>query len=207
MRESVRSFDIKLGALQGIISASLWTCAFRLTYRATRRSPSGVRAVITRSSPQRYDLVFWSLLVASAIILPARAVTADVDNYKTVDGLTVYLGVLPASMIRGHEDGHLEAAMHGGVPRGSHAYHVMVAVFDAESGERIEDALVQAEVAPLGLSATRKALDVMVIAGATTYGNYFTMRGDGEYRISVSIARPGVIRPVALEFTYEHSTR
>jgi hypothetical protein len=146
-------------------------------------------------------------LVSVTIMLPACASTADVDSYKTVGGLTVYLGVLPASMIRGHDEGHSEATMHDGVPRGSHVYHVMVAVFDAESGERIENAVVQAEVAPFGLSAVRKSLDVMVIAGATTYGNYFTMRGDGIYRISVSTARPGAVNPVALEFAYEHSTR
>jgi len=155
----------------------------------------------------RLDLMLKALLMAAALWLPNAATAADSESYKTVDGLSVYLGVVPASMIQGHETGHTETTMHDGVPSGEHAYHVMVAVFDAESGVRIDDAVVEAEVTPLGLAAVRKPLDVMVIAGATTYGNYFTMRGDGRYRISVSISRPGAAVPVTVEFTYEHSTR
>lgn len=135
------------------------------------------------------------------------AVAADSVSFKTAGGLTIYLGVLPAAMIQGHAKDHPEAAMHGGVPGGQHAYHVMAAVFDAESGERIEDASVEGRVTPLGLAAVTRRLEPMVIAGTVTYGNYFAMRGDGPYRIAFSATTPEVAEPIVLEFTYEHRTR
>src|SRR3972149_6703718 len=74
------------------------------------------------------------------------------ENYKTADGLAVSLGIIPAAMVRGHPKGHPEQAMHEGVPRGAHEYHVTVAIFDAASGERLETAEVDATVSPLGPS-------------------------------------------------------
>lgn len=126
----------------------------------------------------RYELTWRTLLLSAVLWLTAAAPAAHAESRKTAHGLTVYLGVLPAAMIQGHDAGHTEAVMHEGVPRGEHAYHVMVAIFDAENGERIEDAVVEAEVIPLGLSHVRRSLESMLIAGTTTYGNYFTMRGD-----------------------------
>jgi len=155
----------------------------------------------------RYALTWRTLLFAAALWLTACAPDVEIESQKTVDGLTVYLGVLPAAMIQGHDAGHTEAVMHDGVPHGEHAYHVMVAIFDADSGERIEDATVVAEVSPLGSSPVQRSLEPMQIADTITYGNYFTMAGDGLYRIAVSISRPGAHAPVMLEFTYEHSAR
>ena len=149
------------------------------------------------------------LMFATALLLsaPGGVVAADGPGYRTAGGLTVYLGVFPAAMIQGHVAGHEEPVMHGGVPSGEHAYHVMAAVFDAASGKRIEDATVEAQVTPLGLSTVTRALDSMVVAGAVTYGNYFTMRGDGPFRIAVSVMTTEAHEPVVLEFDYEHRTR
>ncbi|HLF10368.1 MAG TPA: hypothetical protein VJA26_04075 [Gammaproteobacteria bacterium] len=145
-------------------------------------------------------IFFWALAV------PLVAGAADNSGYKTAGGLAVYLGVLPAAMIQGHQN-HPEEAMHGGVPRGRHAFHVMAAVFEAASGARIEDAKVSARVTPLGLGGVTSALEPMEIAGTVTYGNYFTMSGDGPYRIELSITPAGASRPVMLGFSYEHGTR
>ncbi len=151
-------------------------------------------------------------LTRGAVLLWALAasfgsVAADNANYKTSGGLTVYLGVLPAAMIQGHDKDHPEGGMHRGIPSGEHAYHVMAAVFNAETGERIEDARVEAGVAALGLTPVTQTLERMAIAGTITYGNYFTMRVGGWYRITFSITTPGVHEPVVLEFQYDHRTR
>jgi hypothetical protein len=146
------------------------------------------------------------LLVGGAVSSVMADATAD-DNYKIKGGLAVYLGVLPAAMIQGHPRGHPEEAMHGGVPSGRHAYHVMAAVFDAASGERVEDAVVEARVAEPGLARVTRRLDPMLIADTVTYGNYFQLSGDGPYRIDLSITRPGLATPVSVELTYEHRTR
>jgi hypothetical protein len=143
---------------------------------------------------------------------PSAATTADTRDHKTAGGLSVYLGVLPAAMIRGHPKDHPEQAMHRGVPRGPHAFHIMAAVFDAASGDRIEDANVEASVASIGDAAAHIAgqtrrLQPMVIADAVTYGNYFTLRGDGPYRIVFTITWTGAPEPVRLEFVHDHRTR
>jgi hypothetical protein len=146
------------------------------------------------------------LLVGGAVSYVMAGATAD-DNYKTKGGLAVYLGVLPAAMIQGHPRGHPEEAMHGGVPSGRHAYHVMAAVFDAATGERVEDAVVEPRVAEPGRAGITRRLEPMLIADTVTYGNYFQLSGDGPYRIDLSITRPGLARPITVESTYEHWTR
>lgn len=146
------------------------------------------------------------LLIGIALSSVTTGAAAD-DNYRTKGGLAVYLGVLPAAMIQGHPKDHPEEAMHGGVPSGQHAYHVMAAVFDAASGERVEDALVEARVAEPGLAGVTRRFEPMLIADTITYGNYFRLSGDGPYRIDLSITRPGLATPTSVGFTYEHRTR
>lgn len=157
----------------------------------------------------RSDTLSFPLLMAFLLALTTAStmVTAGTASERTTNGLTVYLGVLPAAMIQGHDPEHTEATMHGGVPSGVHAYHVMIAVFETESGERIEDATVEAEVTPLGLAGTRRRLEPMIIAGATTYGNHFTMRWDGQYKVAIAVTTTEFAEPVTFEFTYEHRTR
>ena len=136
-----------------------------------------------------------------ALLAALTACSADNDSYKTADGLVVYLGVLPAALVRGHE------GMHGDVSSGPHVYHVVAAVFDAATGARIEDAKVEARVTPRRLAGEARALEQMEIAGTVTYGNYFTMGGSDPYRIELSIRTSGGGQPVKVEFTYIHGTR
>lgn len=122
------------------------------------------------------------------------------------DGLAVYIGVLPAAMVEGHPGDHAEATMHDDVPGGQHWFHLVAAVFDAGSGQRIEDATVDAALAPLGLASVSRRLEPMQIAGTITYGNYFEMRSSDSYRITLTIRQGGQAEPVRLEFTYDHRT-
>jgi len=45
------------------------------------------------------------------------------------------------------------------------------------------------------------------IAGTVTYGNYFTMHGDGSYRIVLTISQTEAAKSLMLEFSYDHWTR
>ncbi len=135
-----------------------------------------------------------------ALIVALAARAAD-DDYKTAGGLAVYLGVLPAALVRGHQ------GMHGDSSSDPHAYHVVAAVFDASTGARIEDAKVEARVTPRRLAGEARALEPMEIAGTVTYGNYFTMGGSDPYRIELSISPSGGGQSVKVEFTYLHGTR
>jgi hypothetical protein len=135
------------------------------------------------------------------------AQAAEPENYKTIDGVAVYLGLLPAEMIRGHGATHPEATMHGGQPKGSHVYHVTVALFDRTTNARITDAEVRARASGVGLAGAERALEPMTIADTVTYGNYFALPGQGTYEIQVEIRRPGTAAPLKVQFTYDHRIR
>ena len=94
--------------------------------------------------------------------------------------------------------------MHGGIPSGAHEYHVVAAVFDSASGARVTDAAVTAQVSGLGLSGATKKLDPMEIGGTTTYGTFFALPGRDLYTVSVSVQRAEAVRPVRLDFKYDH---
>lgn len=132
------------------------------------------------------------------------AFAADVPTHKVVDGVAIYLGVLPSEMVLGHPPSHTEAGMHGGVPVGEHRYHVMIALFDAATGKRISGAQVKARVSELALSGVEKTLEPMLIADTISYGNYFWMSGAGIYSIRVQVRRSGVAHAVETEFEYQH---
>ena len=142
--------------------------------------------------------------LALAMISAGGALAADDQPYRTVDGLNVYLGVLPSAM--------KQQQTKSGMPRhaappGKQSYHVTVAVFDAASGERRQDIDVRARVAGRGLGGSEKVLLPMTIADTLTYGNFFIMPPNDTYRIQVEIRRPGRTEPVRAEFVYEHGFR
>jgi hypothetical protein len=144
-----------------------------------------------------------ALLLIFAASTAAAPVTPATQPLM-VDGLTIYLGVLPAAMITGHAPEHPEATMHGGSPGGSHQFHLVVTLFDAESGARIAGAQVKARVAELGLAGTERVLEPMVIADTETYGGYFRLAGDSPFRIALEIHRPGGGQVTRAEFEYRH---
>lgn len=140
----------------------------------------------------------------ATVALWFMAAPASADDYQqVVDGVAIYFGIVPAEVVRGHPREHPEGEMHGGVSAGES--HIMVALFDAKTGRRIADAEVSAHITgDRGLTA-QKRLDLMVIAGSATYGNYFSMPGSGPYRIEVRIRLPDKAREVRAVFTWARS--
>lgn len=155
---------------------------------------------------QRVDLraarrIALAACVAVVALSPA-AVAYAAGDYRAVDGYAIYLGVVPAAIAQGHAPEHPERKMHGGVARGRHQHHVMVAVFDAATGARIDDAIITATIGEPGLAPVRRRLEPMAIAGAMSYGNYFALAPPGPYRIELQIVRPDAVRPTVATFTY-----
>jgi hypothetical protein len=143
-----------------------------------------------------------SIATVALMLAPFVALAMDTGQTKMADGLTVYVGALPAAMLARHAPAHPERQAHGGPPSGAHIYHIVIALFDAASGARVEDATVTARVASLGLAGTQKPLEPMRIADTITYGNYFNLPTKGPYRIDVEIARG--TRTIKVAFDYEH---
>lgn len=142
-------------------------------------------------------------LLAALALTASLAAPAGADEHsRSVNGHTVYLGVVPAEIVKGHEPGHPERLMHGGVPYRRGQYHVMVVIFESVSGKRITDADVVARIAEPGIAPVQKQLQPMVIAGAMSFGNYFPMGGPGPYSIKVTFQLPKIKRQLETEFRY-----
>lgn len=155
----------------------------------------------------KYKLLRSLACLAQTVIFVSIAgvsIASEPADYKVADGIGIYYAVLPAEIVRGHPKGHPEATMHGGVPSGKHIHHVMVALFEGETLDRITDAEVQATVLEIGLSGETKNLEPFTIAGALTYGNYFEMPSQTVYRIKVEVRRPDSQKVVKTVFEYTH---
>jgi len=139
-----------------------------------------------------------------AMMLLPRAASAEETGSRVVDGLAIYLGLMPAEIVRSHPRAHPERTMHGDVSKDEHAYHLVVAVFDERTGARLENLEVKATIHPPARPPSTVRLDKMAIEGTVTYGSYFDLAGYGPYRISLRILRPGESKPVVADFTYEH---
>lgn len=152
-----------------------------------------------------FSTIAWRGMLAGILAMSAMASTAaDASQHKVVDGVAIYIGVLPAEMVKGHPRTHSEGVMHDGVPAGKNRYHLVVALFDDTSGKRISGAGIKARVTEFGLPGQEKKLGPMVIAGTVTYGNYFAMPNPGPYRINLEIrhATPHSVGTIEAEFEY-----
>jgi|SRR6516165_647093 hypothetical protein len=143
-------------------------------------------------------------LAVISIALNKIATAAEPGESKTKGGLTVYLGVVPAEIVKGPSSHSSDRAMHGRIPRGPHEYHVVAALFDTASGARVSDAAVTAQISGLGLSGNSKKLEPMEIAGSTTYGAFFNLPGRDLYTVKLTIDRSSSPRPLTFNFKYEH---
>ncbi len=146
--------------------------------------------------------------LGAALLAAGIAAAAEVQMHKRVGdihgagGIDVYYGLAPAKAAAKHPRQHTEGAMHGGAPRGRGSYHLTITLKDPASGKYIEDARVAATVRELNTAGKRKKLEPMRIDGTMTYGNYFVMKGEGPYRIDVSITPAGATKPI--EASFEH---
>jgi hypothetical protein len=145
------------------------------------------------------------LLAATLFHGPANA--AGDGLYQKAQGVEAYLGVVPAEITKDHEPTSPQGPMHGSLPEASNQYHLVAAVFDTNSGERITDATVTAQISGLGKSGEKKTLDPMAISETVTYGGYFVFAGPGRYKIVLTVMRQGATDGITLNFPYEHRNR
>lgn len=143
-------------------------------------------------------------LIAAARLLASPAEADTTNGYVVDHGIAVYYALIPAEMIKGHSKEHVESTMHGGIPAGPHAHHLMAALFNATTFERIVDADVAAAIGEVGHPASQKQLQPFTVAGALAYGNYFDFRARTEYRIRIDVKAPGFANPARVEFDFKH---
>ncbi len=162
----------------------------------------------TQATPHPFTRTILFALGVAALswIFPGPS-AAEAEGSRAVGGVNIYLGVLPAAMVRQQLKADAKKAPHGGPPPGAHAYHVTIAVFDAASGARRQDLNVRARVSGRGVSGPEKVLLPMAIAETVTYGNYFILPPNDTYKVQIEIRRAGQAEPVRADFVYEHRVR
>lgn len=164
-------------------------------------------------------------VICFAMVLMAPGLAAAEDttsHYQTAEGVAGYIGIVPVQIVKGPLAAHPDATMHGGVPPGGHQHHLIVALFDANTGARLTNVNVavtvfgpgntqiygQAHPKPWGSKAPvvpRTALEPMQIAGTTTYGGFFWLPKPAIYTIQIVVSRPEKTKPTILNFAYDNS--
>jgi hypothetical protein len=144
-----------------------------------------------------FSKLFGSIFIVCFIALPV-AMASDSERHQQVNGMDIYFGVIPSQLAAGDHPG-----MHGINAPGSHVYHVLVALFDSKTGNRIKNAKVSANVSDSALTEKSKLLDIMHTNGIISYGNFFRMSVAGRYNIRVEIQHPGADGIAAANFIYQ----
>jgi cytochrome c5 len=162
--------------------------------------PRGGAADLTDPEIRSAVVYMFNAGTAATPAAPAAKAAAGQD-YRVVDGTTIYFGVVPAEAIRSRPKDYPESE-YGVAPPGPQQYYVTVALFDANNGQRITDATVRARVSTATGAGPEKALEPMTIAVSRSYGSYFAMAGAGPYTINVQIRRPGAPDPIQAQFEY-----
>lgn len=113
------------------------------------------------------------------------------------DGVVLFWGLVPSAIV---SQQHAAEELHGGPPAGGGKInHLVVALFDAKSSRRIDNAIVRAQLSESGIvDAPAKYLPPMPVNGQASYGQLFGMVYDGPYRFRVTVKLPD--RPDELQF-------
>ena len=119
-------------------------------------------------------------------------------THKLVQGIDIYLGVLPAEVMRGRHSG-ADGKMKMDIPTGVGYFHVSVVLRDNSTKAEIKGAQVEARVANLMTGDTRK-LEAASINNTTNYSNFFQMPGKDPYTVTLQIRRPGAPTPIEAKF-------
>jgi hypothetical protein len=146
---------------------------------------------------------FWRrFALALGLLLSAAAPQAQ--QRLEGAGIALYWGLVPAAIV---SQQHAVEELHGGrPPGGGKVNHLVLALFDASTGRRIEDAVVRAQLTESGIvDGPPRYLVPMPVNGVGSYGQLFGMAREGPYRFRLWIHLHD--RSQDVEFTIEAPAR
>ena len=165
--------------------------------------PRGDQADLTDGEIKKAITYMFNPAAAKPRPKAAPAAAGD-PSHKTIEGMEVYLGVLPAETLRArHAGSDAQTKLYGGVPSGKGYFLVNVTLRESGSKAEIKDAQVEARVANLMTGETRK-LETATINNTVSYGNYFQMPGTDPYTVTLQIRKPGAARAIEAKFDLKH---
>ncbi|MFV1984774.1 MAG: hypothetical protein ACC657_14610 [Thiohalomonadales bacterium] len=143
------------------------------------------------------------IIILISLVITMNQSIADIANsnqHKIIDGISIYLGILPAEII----EGPAAISMHGGLPVGQYRYHVSIAIFN-KNGKRLNNANIAVRLSTPDNKTEFISLEEMPFNNNLIYGNYFTLHEFGPYRIEVNIKHPNYPKLIKTEFQYQIS--
>lgn len=167
-----------------------------------------MNALVTRPVCWRYCAAILSLIwLGTSTVARAEDTVSVQPQFLQQEELLVYWGVLPAALLDPTTTNGNPVHMSAENTRRGGSHHLVVALYDAKTGLRVQEATVMARVEALGGSAVERPLAAMTTAGIITFGNFFPMETDTPFRIHLSIRREQNRAPVRLEWAYRHPSR
>lgn len=120
------------------------------------------------------------------------------------EGVVLYWGLVPAAIV---SQQHAIDELHGGPQAGGgKVNHLVLALFDARTGRRIDDAVIRAQLTEPGIvDAPPRYVPPMLVNGVGSYGQLFGMVHDGPYSFRIAVRLQD--RPAEIEFTVMVSPR
>ena len=155
----------------------------------------------------RLKITLAVIAVLGLVFAGSAAARAEESSQSVSEqGLRAYFGFVPSAVAQDPARSGGATSQHGAPAPGEHSYHLIVAIFNAATEERITNATVTASVHlhQPARGAPAKTLDPMKIGDTISYGNFFELPRGGVYRIRLSVAREGRPRPDVIDLTYDH---
>ena len=146
----------------------------------------------------RLPVAFCSVLAGVAV---AAALAQTALAQPQASGLLFHYGLVPSEMVLSHPQSHEERRMHPGDARKGRS-HLVLAIFDAASGERIAKAEVTVHITLVGGASTTRTLEPMDIARQPSFGAFVPVGAPGIYKIRFEVKRPGVAGTQNAEFEH-----
>ena len=124
-------------------------------------------------------------------------------NFKAVGGMEIYLGFVPAEVLRAYPQESAERSLHGGVPSGAGYFHVNVSLFDRTSKTPVAGAEVRLRIALLNGTGVSRTLEPVTLNSVPGYGNYVRLRRNTQYVMTVRVQKSDAPRAVEARFYHK----
>ena len=140
-----------------------------------------------------------TLVIAMFLVLAASA--ADAQQAKTLEGIVINLGLMPAARAV-HAEGHREAHP-ATFPSGSQ--HILITLAEAKTSRPIGDAEVLVEIVDPKGRVEKKPLLRTSAGGVPDYSELFVFGWSGTYSVRVTATRSNAAKPLKTSFTVHHA--
>ena len=85
---------------------------------------------------------------------------------------------------------------------GENQHHIVVRLFNAKNGERLQNVTINAKVTGINFNGPARKLELMLMGGVQSYGNFFSMPLAGTYQVELEIQQEGKSETVKAVFQY-----